>query len=163
MTISFEEKYKTDNCYWGLRPSDLIVQAVKRSQGGSALDLGAGEGRNALFLAEHGFAVTAVDASPTGLEKLVDAARRQGLGVTTQVADISAFEFDRDYNLVTAIAVLHFMVEDVSKEVIKRMKEHTKPNGLNVISVFTEDNPFKGFPNLFKKSELLMAYTDWWT
>jgi tellurite methyltransferase len=158
---SFEEEYKTYDCYWGQNPSDLVVEVARQTHGGVALDLGAGEGRNALFLAEHGFSVTAVDVAPKGLEKLAAAARQKGLDVKTQITNITALEFDRDYDLVVAIAILHFLPTDQSKIIIERMKAHTKASGLNTICVFTEDNPVKNFPGLFKRWELAMFYSDW--
>lgn len=57
---------------------------------GSVLDLAAGDGRNALWLAARGFAVTAVDIAPTALARLEAAAGEAGLAVTTRLADLDA-------------------------------------------------------------------------
>lgn len=73
---------------------------------GRALDLGAGEGRNAVWLAARGWDVTAVDFSRAGLERARAMARRAGTALTTVVADLAAYQPDaRAYDLVLALYV----------------------------------------------------------
>lgn len=59
---------------------------------GRALDLGAGEGRNAAWLASRGWDVTAVDFSQAGLDRATQMARRAGTTVTTVLADLASYE-----------------------------------------------------------------------
>jgi tellurite methyltransferase len=158
---SFEKEYKSQDCYWGQQPSDLVVEAARQGHGGVALDLGAGEGRNALYLARHGFSVVAVDIASSGLQKLAETASRDKLDITTQLADIATLELNRDYDLIIAVAVLHFLSKAQSRYLLKQMKAHTSSGGLNVVSVFTEDNPYKDFPGLFGRGELASIYTEW--
>ena len=47
------------------------------------------------------------------------------------------------------------------QKIIEKIKTNTLKNGLNIISVFTEKNPSKNFPYLFKKNELKDFYKDW--
>ncbi len=57
----YDRVYHGENPYWGLSPSSLAVRLAERlTLGVRILDLGSGEGRNALFLAAKGFVVTAV-------------------------------------------------------------------------------------------------------
>lgn len=65
-----------------------LVELVDLLEPGTALDVGAGEGRNSLWLAARGWTVTAADISAVALDRLCDAAHEQGLDVQTQVRDV---------------------------------------------------------------------------
>src|SRR4051794_2854990 len=73
-----------------VRNVDALVPEAGLGGGRSLLDVAAGDGRNALWLAGRGFAVTAVDASTVAIARLDAAAEAQGIAVTTQVADLDA-------------------------------------------------------------------------
>jgi SAM-dependent methyltransferase len=75
------------------RPSSLVVELTTPLKPGLALDLACGTGRNALWLAEKGWDVTAVDFSETALEILRERAAAHDLGVTTQHANIETQEY----------------------------------------------------------------------
>src|ERR1700688_513924 len=74
-------------------PNSLLVAAARDSPPGRALDLACGKGRNALWLAEHGWSVTAIDGSPSAIELVGRRASARGLSVTTQVADLEKGEY----------------------------------------------------------------------
>ncbi len=69
-------------------PSPLLRTAIKSLKPGRALDVACGVGRHAIFLAEHGWQVVAVDASRVGIEVLQQRAREAGLTVEARVADL---------------------------------------------------------------------------
>ncbi len=73
------------------KPDPALTMLVSGLIPGRAVDLGAGEGRNSLWLARQGWHVTAVDASSVGLERLQVDAADAGLEVTTVLGDIGAF------------------------------------------------------------------------
>jgi SAM-dependent methyltransferase len=72
-------------------PDEALVELVEAMVPARALDLGAGEGRNALWLARQGWQVTAVDLSRVALDRLSAHAEEEGLRVETVVADIDSF------------------------------------------------------------------------
>ncbi|WP_329392943.1 class I SAM-dependent methyltransferase [Streptomyces lydicus] len=89
----WQHTYGSHPDMYGQEPSAPArhAAAVFRAAGAQeVLELGAGHGRDALFFAREGFAVTATDFSATGLEQLRQAARDQGVGerVTTVVRDV---------------------------------------------------------------------------
>src|SRR3989304_1831152 len=97
----FERLYAEEECLWGLSPDPLLVKNIEKIPVGKALDLGVGEGRNALYLAHKGFHVTGADVSPKAIEKFLDIAKKRGLTVEGLVMDIRDFEFKLNvYNLV---------------------------------------------------------------
>ncbi len=69
----------------------LEAQAAAIPAGGRVLCLGEGEGRNAVWLAQRGFSVVAVDASPVGLEKARRLAAERGVTIETRVADLASY------------------------------------------------------------------------
>ena len=75
-------------------PTPLVVSTAEKLKSGTALDLACGAGRNALWLAEHGWDVTAVDGSATAIEILRSRALERSLTINAVVADLekSAFE-----------------------------------------------------------------------
>jgi tellurite methyltransferase len=136
--------------------ANYILKYVKA---GKALDIGSGEGRDALFLAKSGFDVTAVDISETGINRMLEAAKQLGVGVRGIVQDIGNFEFTEDYDVIVCMSILNFLKD--APRIVEEMKEHTKKGGINVVTVFTEENEFKKFPYMFKKGELNSMYGGW--
>ena len=66
----WDERYAATDRVFRAVPNEMLAELVSAVSPGSAIDLGAGEGRNSLWLAGQGWSVTAVDASQVGLEKL---------------------------------------------------------------------------------------------
>jgi tellurite methyltransferase len=130
------------------------------------LDLGCGEGRNALFLAECGFKVTAVDISETGIRKLNSLARKRQLEICSEVADMGTYYFRDWFDLIVSHGCLHLVERESWQQLIPRFKAHTNPGGFNVVVVFTDTLPppddLKEFClGLFRESEVFSMYADW--
>ncbi len=88
---SWDERYAASPHLFSHEPDTAMVELVAPLSPGRAADLGAGEGRNSLWLARHGWQVTAVDASQVALGRLRSAAEGDGLPITPAVADIHEF------------------------------------------------------------------------
>jgi SAM-dependent methyltransferase len=69
-------------------PEPFLEEHLGDLRPGAVLDIAAGAGRNALFLASHGFAVTALDIAPAALARLEAAAAAKGLSIATRCADL---------------------------------------------------------------------------
>lgn len=83
---SWDQRYGASELVWTLEPNRWVVEVLAEVAPGRALDLGAGEGRNAIWLAQRGWQVEAVDFSSVGLERarrLADAA-----GVAQRLATV---------------------------------------------------------------------------
>ena len=102
---SYDELYRSAPAVWSGRPNrQLVVEAGDLSPG-TALDAGCGEGGDALWLAERGWRVTAVDFSPVALERAAAAARARGLDERVEWvhADLDSWTPPaRRFDLVTA-------------------------------------------------------------
>jgi len=134
--------------------------------GGSVLDVGCGEGRNSIFLAEKGFIVDAFDISEAGINKAKRIANTRGMDVNFMCCDLARFIFERNYDVILSHGVLHLCDKNIRDTFIKHAKLHTSAKGYNAIGVFTNrlpatpDNaPFT--KSLFDVGELPANYSDW--
>ena len=108
---------------------DLIDTLPK---GLDVLDLGAGQGRDALPIARRGHRVVAVDIAPTGLMQLAEDAA--GLKVETVVADLNTYAPEGQFDVAILDRTLH-MLEPVRRlSVLNRLIPHIRPNGMILIA-----------------------------
>jgi tellurite methyltransferase len=148
-------------------PSAEIVELASLLPAGAAvLDLGCGDGRNALTLAAQGFRVHCVDISPAALEKLERAAAQRGLRVETEICDLREFHPTRLYNLTIAHGCLHLVERIHHARLLEQMQAATAPGGYNVVVVFNDslDAPEDLRPfvvGLFPKGWLFRQYSGW--
>jgi SAM-dependent methyltransferase len=87
----WDERYAAVGRLLSSDPDTAMVELVTPLPAGRALDLGAGEGRNSLWLARQGWEVTAVDASSVALDRVRASAAAEGLSVSPVQADIGDF------------------------------------------------------------------------
>jgi SAM-dependent methyltransferase len=101
----WDQRYATDHYVYGTEPNDFLAGVVAGLPvAGRALCLAEGEGRNAVFLAERGFEVHAVDASRVGLDKARELARRRAVSITTEVADLDGYRIEPEaWDLIVSI------------------------------------------------------------
>lgn len=125
----WDERYAASDRVWSTAPNAEVERIVGSWPPGRALDLGAGEGRHALWLASRGWRVTAVDFSTVGLGKGEAEATRRGLSVDWTVADVRSWHppTRSAYDLVLA-AYLH-----LSEDVLGRTTGWLAPGGALVV------------------------------
>ncbi len=110
-----------------MRPNALLVEAVAQRESGSALDVGMGQGRNALHLARKGWKVTGFDVAAEGLAAARKQAAAEGLTIKAVHASDEEFEFGTErWDL---IAILY----PIEKRSVFRVARALKPGGLVVI------------------------------
>jgi tellurite methyltransferase len=122
--------------------SQEVRDIISRLHAGArVLDLGCGEGRNALFLSESGFDVTAVDISETGILKLRFLAEQKNLNIRSVVCDIRSYFFTDTFDLIMCHGCLHLVERESWQELIRKFKINTNDGGYNIIVVFTDEIP----------------------
>ncbi len=89
---SWNSRYQGRELVWTASPNQFLVAEVDSLVPGRALDLGCGEGRNSVWLAEQGWTVTAVDFSDVGISKGREMASKRGVEVTWVVEDLNRYE-----------------------------------------------------------------------
>ena len=133
----------------------LIEDAAFFKEKGSVLDLACGDGRNALFLAESGFEVTAVDFSEAALNRLKRFAEKERLTVYTQQMDLCCEENFDSLGNFDMIVCNHYRL--LSKTAMQ-LKKHLTKNGVLWINGFAEcpqDNPAIRQSDLIVKEDYL--------
>lgn len=88
----WDERYAETGYAYGTDPNDFLVQVAGFIPPGPVLCLAEGQGRNAVYLAQQGHAVTAVDQSAVGLEKAQQLAALRGVPLTTVVGDLAHYD-----------------------------------------------------------------------
>ncbi len=102
VTERWDERYAGREYVWDVAPNQFVERELSALPPGNAVDLAAGEGRNAVWLAQAGWRVTAVDISQVGLDKARRLAADRGVGdrVETVIADALSWAPARPVDLV---------------------------------------------------------------
>lgn len=139
-------------------PSWLLQELILTLPVGRALDVAAGSGRNAIFLARHGFDVDAIDSSPVAVEKGRKMADKAGANLNFINADLSAYTIaEESYDLIINFNFLE-------RSLIPSMKKGLKKDGAILFETFTVDQSDLGPPTnrdyLLNHNELLSLFGD---
>jgi tellurite methyltransferase len=167
---AYDQKYASEEHYWTLRPSSSCFEVLKcmpPDRRLRLLDVGCGEGRNAVFFARNGYRVTAFDLSAEGVKKTRELAQKVGVTVDAFEADLNTFRLAEPFDVVFSTGVLHSSDPGRRDEIMTNYQAHTREGGLHVLSVFVA-KPFippapDRDPNAspWRSGELLRYYADW--
>lgn len=117
-------------------PMPLLLRVARELKPGRALDLACGTGRHAIFLAERGWQVVAVDASRVGIEIAEAAARTHDIEVDWRVADLEREEFEIEAEGYDLICVFYYLQRDL----FPKIRAGVKPGGLAIAAIHTVDD-----------------------
>jgi len=131
--------------------------------GMTVLDIGSNEGPHTFFFADRGCQVVALEPNPETFVKLKEKIARYGNQIELLPDKLLAYKPARQFDVIISTMVLHFFAAEDIQPAIAKTKSWTKPNGYNVISAYTNQNPPGKRPYLFGHNELLSYYEDWKT
>ncbi|MFC7386436.1 class I SAM-dependent methyltransferase [Sphaerisporangium rhizosphaerae] len=124
----WDRRYEASGLLWTAEPNRFVVEHLSGLRPGRGLDLGAGEGRNAVWLAERGWRMTGVDFSAAGLAKARRMAGEREVAVEWVMADLCEYRPEpMAYDLVL-IAYLHLPPDDLAP-VLSRAAGAVAPGG----------------------------------
>jgi tellurite methyltransferase len=115
MTVAYDKYYKTENLFGSPYP-ELIEFFSGYLEKGKVLDLGCGQGRDAIPLARIGFAVIGIDSSKVGIEQMNRIAKTENLNLNGKVTNIFEFDSFDEFDFVLLDSMFHFTKNDRKKE-----------------------------------------------
>lgn len=135
----------------------LVVETASRLRPGRALDLACGTGRNALWLAEHGWTVTAVDGSEVAIQILNERASEKGLAIHTVVADLEGHEFPIGEGAWDLIVIAYYLQRDL----FEPAKAGVRPGGVLIAIVHLTEPGEEPTAHRLKPGELRGYFPAW--
>ena len=134
----WDERYSSREYVYGKEPSGFLAAQEPDLPRGSALCLCAGEGRNAVFLAEKGFRVLAVDLSQVGLQKAMALAAERSVEIECLVTDLAEFSIEPDtWDLIVSV-FCHFP-STLRRSIHREVTLGLRPGGAFVLEAYTPD------------------------
>jgi tellurite methyltransferase len=138
----YDERWRTESPRE--KPSDIVAEAVSIIPPGETLDLGAGDGRNAMYLARRGFPVTAVDFSEEAVRIIRERAEKENLPMQAVLADAKTWKPEHSYHVIICTHLLQLFKDDTARELLSRIQAATSEGGWNVIDAWiNEGDQFK--------------------
>ena len=142
-------------------PHPLVTSVAAKLPAGRALDAACGTGRHALWLAAHGWQVTAVDSSSAGIEILQERAREQRVRIDPVIADLERHEFTIGRESYDLIVVCNYLQRDL----LPLIKVGTRIGGtvIATIAMVDEDPDIKPMnpAYLLNPGELASQFEGW--
>ena len=139
LRMMWDERYSEHGFAYGVEPNDFLaatLPTLNLPKDASCLFLAEGEGRNAVWAAEQGFQVVAVDSSTVGLEKAQTLARERGVSIQTEVADLGDYDFDvARWDCI--VGIFCHLPPMIRQRVLAAIPEALKPGGVFVLEGYT--------------------------
>jgi len=134
----WDQRYQAAEFAYGTEPNEFLAAEYARiPKGGKVLCVAEGEGRNAVFLAKQGYVVTAVDQSSVGMTKAQDLADKNGVNITTVVADLADYDLGKNtWDGIVSIAA--HVPPQLRKQLHAQVVQALTPGGVFILEAYTE-------------------------
>lgn len=152
----WNERYSEAFASYGTAPNDYLAEVADRIPAGPVLCLAEGEGRNAVYLAERGHDVTAVDLSEVGLANAEKLAAERGVKLTTVVADLAEYDYG-DGKWAGIVSIWAHVPPPVRAKIHAGVVKGLKSGGAFVLEAYTPrqlERPGQGGPPV---AEMMMS------
>ena len=156
--IKWNRRFESQESYLGNRPSPFLASEIDRikrlAPGNFALDVACGEGRNCVFLAQHGFRVTGLDISDIGLTKAASRAEMEGVIVDFRRVDLEYYEISERYDLILNF---NFLLRELIPGEVRALN----PGGLLLFDTILESQQLLETHNptyLLRRGELVRLF-----
>lgn len=139
----WDARYRERPSVWGRPPNRFVTEHLTGLDPGTAIDLAAGEGRNAVWLAERGWSVIAVDFSPVAIEKAAQMAAASHVELDLVVGDARTWEPAEPVDLVV---VAYLQIPDPDRAaVVQRSARWVRPGGSYFLIAHDRSNVEHGY------------------
>jgi len=167
----YENDYRKEEYFWGIQPSMMclkVLELLPPIRPLKILDIGCGEGKDAVFFARCGYDVSAFDFSEAGIDKTKRLADKAQVHVNAFRANIWDYRLNEKYDVLFSSGALHYIKPELREEVMADYKSHVADGGLVAFNVFV-DKPFIAPPPekeshsyFWKSGQLCMYFHDWY-
>jgi len=140
----YDDKYSTDDYFWGVAPNKSclrVLEFLPPNKPLKLLDIGCGEGKDAVFFARCGYDVSAFDISEAGLDKTKRLAEKARVHVRAFRANIWDYRLNEHYDVLYSSGALHYIKPKLRDDIMTNYKAHINPNGIAAFHAFVE-KPF---------------------
>lgn len=160
MTVTYDQYYQKENLF-GQPYRELIEFLSDYPEKGKVLDLGCGQGRDAIALARLGYAVTGLDNSKVGIMQMNRIAKDEKLNLTGLVENIYSFDKYNEYDIILLDSMLHFTKKEREREIelVRRIVSKAKCGALIIFCIQDTGNKVQtleqaiDFPQVYKRLE----------
>jgi SAM-dependent methyltransferase len=163
----WNSRFQAENYVYGKEPNLFISEVQKKLKlSGDVLTIAEGEGRNAVFLAEHGMNVTAWDYAESGLAKTKKLAEERNVDVQTKLVDLNEAVWEKN-KWDELVCIFGHFPKELRQKTLQGVKEAVKPGGYFITEVYSRYQiPYNsGGPReldfLYTPEEFLQIFADW--
>ncbi len=157
MSSNYDRHYATEN-YFGDPFPELIGFFAGLSPEGKVLDLGCGQGRDAISIARLGFEVTGIDSSAVGIEQMLAVAREEKLSLKGVVGDIYGYKEKGKFDIILIDSMFHFRRKEREKEIgfLSDLIGSMKADATLVVCLHHTGGILKTFEEVIHQSDTLI-------
>ncbi|HEX4773504.1 MAG TPA: class I SAM-dependent methyltransferase [Bryobacteraceae bacterium] len=153
----WEEMYRTGERGNENAPTILLVETLEKLAPGVGIDLASGAGRNAIYMAERGWTVTAVDGSARAIQLLEQRAAACGLKIQTYVSDLTASEFVMPPDAFDLVLIAYYLQRDL----FAKAKAAVRPAGVIIAIAHIAEDGEQWTEKRAAPGELQTFFKDW--
>jgi len=170
MSVYYDEKYQSEGHFWGGQPNSLAYKVLEIFPPGDStklLEIGCGEGRDLVFFARNGYAVTGFDLSIEGVRKTEQWADELNLSVEIFQASLNEYRLQDRFDVVYSSGTLQYIPGDLREEIIANYKKFTEPGGIHAFTIpvykpfLPEEADVDDTEHTWISGEILTRYHDW--
>jgi len=136
--MMWDQRYSNTKLAYGDQPNGFLVEQVATLKPGGCLCLAEGQGRNAIWLAQQGFSVTAMDQSPVGMARARELAAERGVAIDTQVGDLADFDLGEE-KWDNIVSIFGHLPAELRRSVHRRVVQALKPGGIFLLEAYTPE------------------------
>jgi len=138
---NYDDTYRTAD-WFGAEPSPLLVRYGDIFEAGDrVLDVGVGQGRNALPLARRGVLVTGIDPSQVAVETVVKAAEQESLPVEAIQSGYAAYQTEEPFDAVLCFGLMQMLPVQEIAFLVQKLESWVRPGGLLFLTAWHTDDP----------------------
>lgn len=167
----YDQRYLEQEHYWGNKISEMVLDIIDMypttNTKPKILEIGCGEGTNAVYLAKNGYDVTAFDLSKTAVEKTKNLADKCEVNISPFIADLNDYLPTEKFDVVFSSGTLQYLLPEKRAAFMSAIQNSTQVNGIHVLHTFAHKQYVPLAPDaessefLWRSGELLEMYQDW--